>query len=192
MTTQALPRDESPAGWRADGGAAAPSVAGTRTGLRFVDAAILALIGIVVVLVSLPRLRRFAVRENESDAIRMLQVLASDAAANGEALATGRLSALLAASTAHRVRLEDVEVLPDGRLRRHGYVFGTLARDDGRRVIVAWPWEHGRTGLAVFAIEPGGTLLGLRNEDGRFSGLASPPPAPPRALAAPWRAVAAP
>lgn len=166
-----------------------PVVLGKR-GISFVGAATLALIAIVVVLVSLPRLRRFALRENEVDAIAMLRILAADALAHREALGAGGLSALLAASTDHRVRLEDVEVLGDGRLRRHGYVFEAVRGVDGRRVLLAWPWEHGRTGLGAFAVEPGGPVLGLPNEDGRISGPHNPPLAPPRGVGDPWRAIA--
>jgi hypothetical protein len=160
-----------------------------KRGLTFVDTATLALIAIVVVLVSLPRLRRFALRENETDAIAMLRVLAVDAVANREALAEGGLSALLAASTHHRVRLEDVEVLGDGRLRRHGYVFESVRGAEGRSVLLAWPWEHGRTGLAAFATEPGGLVFGLPNGDGRISGLDHPPDLPARGFVEPWREI---
>jgi hypothetical protein len=160
-----------------------------RRGISFVDAATLALIGVVVVLVSLPRLRRFALRENETDAIAMLRVLATDAQAHGEILAAEGLGALLAASSAQRVRLEDVEVLEQGRLRRHGYVFESILTDDGRRILIAWPWDHGRTGLGVFAEELGGPVVGLENAEGHYSGLERPPPVPPRDPGAPWRAL---
>jgi hypothetical protein len=148
-----------------------------------VDLAVLFLIGVVVVLVSLPRLRRFALRENEIDAIRAVRTLAEEALANAETGAPGNLAALFAATTGRRARLEDVEALPDGRLRRHGYVFDWIEGEEGGSAIVAWPWEHGRTGLAVFASEPGGPLLGLSNADGRYSGPQHPPPAPPHASA---------
>ena len=191
-TTPALPRGGGP-----DAGPVAAALPAERPaakveakrGLSVVDAATLALIGVVVVLVSLPRLRRFAIRENETDAIRMLRVLAADALANADAIAAGQVSGLLAASTEHRVRLEDVEVLDDGRLRRHGYVFDAVRAADGRRVLLAWPWEHGRTGLGAFAVEPGGAVLGMPNEDGRISGPENPPPLPPRGARPPWRAI---
>jgi hypothetical protein len=178
MTARALPRDGRTAEW-ADPVTASAAAVSERHGLSFVDGATLALIALVVVLVSLPRLRRFALRENETDAIRMLRVLSDDALGNGEALASGNLAALLASSADHHVRLEDVEVLDGGRLRRHGYVFAGLEPVAGRFVLIAWPWEHGRTGLGAFAIEPGGEPLGLPNSDGRFSGPGSPPPPPP-------------
>lgn len=191
-TTQALPQGDGPSAkpraWAPRAAHAEPDVE-TRRGISFVDGATLALIATVVVLVSLPRLRRFALRENETDAISMLRMLAADADAHGDALDDGGLSALLAASTHHRIRLEDVEVLADGRLRRHGYVFEAVREPNGRRVLLAWPWEHGRSGLGAFAVEPGGPVLGLPNEDGRISGPEDPPPAPQRDAGAPWRVV---
>jgi hypothetical protein len=159
---------------------ALPEVA-TRAAARrrtLVDQAVLALIGVVVVLVSIPRLRRFALQENETDAIRALRALGEDALARSPIGVAPDLAALVAADAALRKRLEDLEVLEDGRLRRHGYVFDWIEGDDGGGAIVAWPWEHGRTGLAAFAIELGGPVLGLANEDGRYSGPRRPPPPP--------------
>jgi hypothetical protein len=155
------------------------AVPAVRRGIPLVDAAVLGLIALVVLLVSLPRLRRFALRENEADAIRALRILALDGVAHADVLAGGNLGALLAASPEHRVRLEDVEVLSDGRLRCHGYLFAVALVETGRPILLAWPWEHGSTGLAAFAIEPGGEPLGLRNEEGVYSGPDSPFPLPP-------------
>ena len=183
-TSQAVPQDG-----RSGVRSVAAPVLLERRGLSFVDGATLALIAVVVVLVSLPRLRRFALRENESDAIRMLRILATDAIAHPDVLETGDLPTLLAACTDQRVRLEDVEVLGDGRLRRHGYVFEAVRDVDGRTVLLAWPWEQGRTGLGVFGVEPGGPVVGMANEDGRVSGPQVPPPIPPRVVVEPWRAV---
>lgn len=162
-----------------------------RRGLSFASGAMLSLIGVTVVLVSLPRLRRFALRENETDAVHMLRILSTDAVEHGEALSSGDLAAVLAASTAHRMRLEDVEVLDDGRLRRHGYLFAAVEGDPGRFVLLAWPWEHGRTGLGAFAAEPGKGVVGLENQDGRYSGPDRPPPHPAGGEAAPWRSMSA-
>lgn len=166
--TQAVP--EAPAGTsRRD---AAPR----RARRSPVDVAVLVLIGVVVVLVSLPRLRRFALDENESDAIRALRVLGDDALAHEELFGAGRLAALVDAVPGRRRHLEDLETLPGGRLRRHGYVFDWIEGEDGGTAIVAWPWEHGRTGVAVFAVVPGGPVLGLANADGRYGGPRRPPP----------------
>lgn len=176
MTTRAVSLEAEPS---------AKAETSLKRGLSFVDAAVLGLVAVVVLLVSLPRLRDFALRENELDAIRALRLLSEDAAAHADALAAGDLGALLAASSDHRVRLEDVEVLPGGRLRCHGYLFAAALASGGRPVLVAWPWEHGSTGLAAFAIEPGGEPLGLRNDDGAYSGPDGPlPPSP--AISGEW------
>ena len=154
-----------------------------------IDVAVLALIGLVVVLVSLPKLRHFALHENESDAIRAVRVLGDDALDHEELFASGRLAALVDAVPGRRRHLEDLETLPDGKLRRHGYVFEWIEGEDGGTAIVAWPWEHGRTGLAAFAVEPGGLVFGLPNGDGRISGLDHPPDLPASGFAEPWREV---
>jgi len=158
---------------------AAEAESTVRRGIPLVDVAVLGLIALVVFLVSLPRLRSFALKENETDAVRALRVLAEDAVAHPEALDSGGIAGLLAASSGHRLRLEDVEILPDARLRRHGYLFASAEPAPGRRILLAWPWEHGRTGFAVFAADSSGALRGLSNADGRFSGPGRPPPAPP-------------
>lgn len=161
----------------------APAVTGAapatkrRFALSLADAGTLCAIGVVVVLVSLPKLRAFAVRENEFDALRALRLLASDATARGGALRAGGLGALLATNDSHRVRLEDVELCADGRLRRHGYLFDAVETAPGTWVLRAWPWEHPHTGLGAFLTTPGGAVHGWANADGAFSGPALPPPA---------------
>jgi hypothetical protein len=141
-------------------------------GLSLSDHLMLFLIGLVVVLVSLPRLRRFALRENETDAAHMLRVLWNEAETQGVTLHPGVLGALFGPGTGLQNRSEDVELLDDGRLRRHGYLFET---SHGRTFIGAWPWEHGRTGLGAFSISSERGVLGHENQDGTFSGPAHPP-----------------
>lgn len=164
----------SPAPSRSDAG---KSETASRRGLSAVDYLSLCAIGIVVVLVSLPRLRAFALRENERDALRMLRVLGADAAAHGAVLRAGGLGALLAANDGHRVRLEDLELVEQGRLRRHGYLFDAAELEPGRWVLRAWPWEHGRTGVGAFQLVPGAEVHGFANPAGGFSGPNRPPPA---------------
>ena len=173
-------RVDAPAAPRAS--ARAEAAAAEKRGLSIADPLTLLAIGLVVVLVSLPRLRRFAVRENETDAIHALKMLAADAEASPDALAAGGLGALLAASSSHQERFTDVELLEDGRLRRHGYLFDVVRDEAGRACLRAWPWEHGRTGVGAF-VAGGGAVLGFENADGRYSGPASPP-VPPRGDAA--------
>jgi hypothetical protein len=162
-----------------------------RRGLSAVDYLSLCAIGLVVVLVSLPRLRAFALRENERDALRMLRVLGEDASKHGTVLGAGGLGALLAANDGHRVRLEDLELVDHGRLRRHGYLFDAAELAPGRWVLRAWPWEHGRTGVGVFQLTPGGDVHGFANPAGGFSGPNRPPPPLADPGAAGWVAMSA-
>jgi hypothetical protein len=139
-------------------------------GLAWTDRWMLIAIGLVVVLVTLPRLRRFALRDNELDAMRMLRALAAQPAmplARGE---QRTLAALLARDTGLQKRLDDLEFLSDGRVRRHGYLFDLCVTDAGQARLRAWPWRHAQTGLGAFVWTPETGLLGHGNADGRFSG----------------------
>lgn len=178
MTTRAI-SEEAAREARAAGhpGVSASARSGTigRRGLSWTDRLTLLAIGVLVVLVSLPRLRRFALRENEIDAIRALSLLAGDALESREALQQGGLPALLAASTRHQTRLEDVEILEGGRLRRHGYLLDVIEVAPGDWRLRAWPWNYGQTGLGAFIVAPGGAVMGDANREGLFSGPECPP-----------------
>ena len=155
----------------------AESAAPSRTAsARLLDYATISAILLVVALVSVPQLRGFALRENELDAIQSLRVLAGDAAARPEVIAAGGLGSLLATSERHASRLSDLEVLDDGRLRRHGYLLDAVESEPGRWVLRAWPWEHGRTGLGAF-VATAESVRGSANDQGRWSGPSHPPPA---------------
>jgi hypothetical protein len=147
----------------------------TRSGLSAVDYLTLFLIGLVVVLVSLPRLRRFALRENELDAIALLEDLGHDMAEFGEGLPAGGIVALLATNPRHEDRFEDLEVLPGGVLRRHGYLFDAQESRPGRWVLRAWPWGYGHTGLGSFVFSPAEGLIGNENASGQCDGPGRPP-----------------
>jgi hypothetical protein len=171
-------------------GAAAVPRAAAR-GLSWIDRLTLGAIGLVVVVVTLPVLRGFGLRENEHDAMRMLRVLAAEplspanaspahvAVARASALGGGQatLSYLAAQDRGIRRRLEDLETLPDGRLRRHGYLFDVVAVGPGEPMLRAWPWEHGQTGRGAFVWTPRHGILGFRNTDGRYSGPDAAPSA---------------
>lgn len=168
----------------------APAPAASRTqarALSWVDRLTLVAIGLVVVVVTLPVLRRFGLRENERDAVRMLRVLAAAPAPAG-AKRPADLGALAQRDRQLARRLEDLEVLDDGRLRRHGYLFDVARLATGEPVLLAWPWEHAQTGRAAFAWSPRRGLVGHRNEDGRYSGPAAAPE-PGDFLASGWVAV---
>src|SRR5258708_37150946 len=98
MTTRVMEPGSGAVEWT-QAGPEAKSAPVVRSGLSFGDGAVLGLVALVVVLVSLPRLRRFALRENETDAIRALRILALDGVAHADVLAGGNLGALLAASS---------------------------------------------------------------------------------------------
>lgn len=143
--------------------------------LSWIDRLTLAAIGVVVVVVTLPVLRGFGLRENERDALRMLRVLAAEPARGLEASAVpgtaqASLAALAATDRVLQKRLEDLEMLPDGRLRRHGYLFDVSTLGPGEPMLRAWPWEHAQTGRGAFVWTPRRGILGYGNSEGRFSG----------------------
>jgi|GEM_PF-743455 len=158
--------------------AAKPSATAGVQSMSWTDRLTLAAIGVVVVVVTLPVLRGFGLRENELDAVRMLRALAALPAPSSEHAASNRPSALADLASSDlilRKRLEDLEALPDGRLRRHGYLFDWLLLAPGEPMLRAWPWEHARTGRGAFVWTPSRGLLGHRNVDGRFSGAGFAP-----------------
>ena len=143
--------------------------------MRAADVLTLAAVALVVLLVSLPRLRDLALRENESDALWLTQRLSE--------LATVRESRsvqeLLEAAPDLRRQIDDAQYLEGGRLlRRHGYAFEVLAQPgaaDGSLAVRAWPWRAGRTGGSAFVWTASGGLLGNANRAGRWSGERAPP-----------------
>ena len=175
MSTQFDPRPTATAvAVQGLAGAHAPATATGTRGLTWIDRLTLVAIALVVVLVTLPVLRRFGVRENERDAMRMLRILSAEPASGGQRGAT-TLAELAAVDTTLARRLEDLERRDDGRLRRHGYLFDVARLATGEPVLLAWPWEHGQTGRGAFAWTPRRGLVGHPNADGRFSGPEAPP-----------------
>jgi hypothetical protein len=158
-------------------------------GLSLSDHVTLFLIGLVVILVSLPRLRRFALRENETDAAHMLRVLWNESESQAVTLHPGVLGALFGPGTGLQNRSEDVEVLDDGRLRRHGYLFDVIETSRGGIFIGAWPWEYGRTGIGAFSIGGERGLCGNENVEGSFSGPDRPPSSAELADDRAWRSM---
>lgn len=144
--------------------------------MRWLDALSLFAIGLVVVLVSVPRLRALALRSNEDDAWQMIRLLGQEAF-GGEVLAAPNrdLGQLVDERPGLAHRLDDTEVLQQGRvLRRHGYLFD-LIEAGGRHELRAWPWRHGRTGVAAFVFTDRGELFGHPNPQALWSGLGRPP-----------------
>jgi hypothetical protein len=167
MTSEALAR--------ARGQSAPFERAQARGGLSAVDYLTLFLIGLVVVLVSLPRLRRFALRENELDAIALLEALGGDMIEFPEGLPAGGIAGLLAANPRHENRFEDLEVLPGGLLRRHGYLFDAEQAQPGGWSLRGWPWDYGRTGLGSFIFSASEGLIGNENANAASAGPGRPP-----------------
>lgn len=144
---------------------------------RWLDYLTVGAIALVVMLVSIPRLRAFALRENELDAMRMLRALATHPAPTGVDPSRMDLAAVVAHDAALKRRLEDLEFVDGGRLRRHGYLFDRAVGPSGEPMLRAWPWAHGQTGRGAFVWTPQRGLLGCANEDGRFSGDGGAPEA---------------
>ena len=143
--------------------------------MHAVDLVTLVAVGTVVLLVSLPCLRDFAVRENERDALRLLPILCQQVHRPVHA-ADSDLGQVLERAPRLIQGLRDAQLQGDGaRLEHHGYVFRLGLPDaEGQRAVLAWPVEHERTGLRSFAALPGGDLLEHANPEGRWSGELGP------------------
>lgn len=142
--------------------------------LSVADCITLVAVGVVVVLVSLPRLQVFAMRENETDAMGLLRLLGSRELA-ADARAPHRIADLDLSDPALQRRLRSLEVLADGRLfERYGYLFD-LTGEGGDRSLRAWPRQWGETGRRAFVLGPGGGLWSHPNDDGRWEGRDQPP-----------------
>ncbi len=144
-------------------------------------------IAAVLVTVSVPRLRGFALQANERDALATSRLLAR-ALQRVELGPDASIRQLVEEAQLGRL-LDDAEYLQAGSLlRRHGYLFRltqappplhltgsgrtVLAGEapDPACVILAWPWDSGRTGGSALAVFPAGPALGCANEGGRWSG----------------------
>jgi len=141
---------------------------------------LLGALGVVVVLVTLPLLRSLALRSNELDALRALDLLGREVfAAEIPVTAVGEL---FGEDLPLSDRLPDTRLLEGGRLMfHHGYLFEVVSTTDGGRVLRAWPLAHGETGLGAFTSPGPGQLLGHPNQSARWSGAGAAPPALPLA-----------
>lgn len=157
--------------------ATVPASAGAGLSTRLFDRLTIAAILFVVVLVSIPRLRAFALRENEIDALRTLRVLAAQPASAAQPAGTCDLAWIVAHDASLLRRLEDVEILDGGCVRRHGYLFDITRARQGEPMLRAWPWSHGQTGRGAFVWTPQRGLLGFANPDGVFAGRNGAPEA---------------
>jgi len=167
-----------------------------RRGLSLTGAISLVSVVCVLVLVSLPRLRDFAVLENTRDARTTVAFLTKELAKYPEASADLRFGDLFEARDL-RHTLSDLELLAAGRLlRRHGYLFTLVpwnareavapdeeADDEAVRpieagaelpppplAVLAWPWEHTRTGTQLILGTSRGEVWVHDNQTLRWSG----------------------
>lgn len=153
---------------------------------------------LVVVLVSLPRLRSFGLRDNEADAVTtMVQLGRIVHAAEIGGMRPGLLE-LARQDERLGMTLRGARPLSDGRsmgeedaaadadpkegptdrFLLHGYLFEWRA-DVSAPVLLAWPWNVGTTGRGVFACPADGRLYGHANRLGLWTGPRSAPPWPP-------------
>jgi len=162
-------------------GAPASRPAVLRFVVRHLDRATILGILLLVVLVTLPRLRGLAIQENELDALRTLGILGGEVFAADHA-GPDQLGDLFAAAegldSALERRLADTRVLDDGqRIVRYGYLFELTgdAADPAGRGLRAWPVEEGRTGQGAFWLNADLELRGNANREARWSGAGRPP-----------------
>ncbi|MEM7309752.1 MAG: hypothetical protein AAF682_23960 [Planctomycetota bacterium] len=126
----------------------------------------------VVVLVSLPRLHDFALRENESDAAVLTRLLGQGLVQHAE---PGADLHDLAERMGLDPRRDDLEWVESGRLlRHHGYLF-ELVPGRGEAIVRAWPWTYGETGRTAFVFRAEGGVFGHDNPGGAWTGPAQPP-----------------
>ena len=127
------------------GGSGAPQQA--QAGRVRTDVLLLSAVGLLVVLVSLPRLSVFAMQENETDALVLVRTLA-ELPLRGDAQAPLVVGDLDLDQGQRWMR--DLEIVDGGaRLARYGYLFD-LVEEGEHRVVRAWPARFGHTGRRAF------------------------------------------
>lgn len=142
--------------------------------LRSSSRLLLIAVGAVVVFVTLPLLRGLALKENERDALRVLELVGSEVFA-AEVAAPG-FDELLESRSELARRLPDTRLLAEGRLMfHHGYLFEIFRQPDGGHELRAWPLRHGETGLGAFWSPGPGRVLGHPNRAAAWSGLGGAP-----------------
>jgi hypothetical protein len=153
-------------------------------------------VGLVVVLVSLPLLQSIALKQNEMDALRALRLLGGSLQGSTVHAADGQpasqLAALVSVDTDLGRRLPDTRISADGRLMiHHGYLFELVPTGSGKLGVRAWPLAHGETGLGAFLWDGSGQILGHPNQEAHWSGPESAPEWPGAEIQAPaaWRPV---
>jgi hypothetical protein len=141
-----------------------------RFGAPWANACILAAVAAIVLAVSIPEIRAFVVRSNETDARTTLCKLGA-LVLDGEGF--GSLGAALEGDGELGRWMQDARALESGALCFHGYYYA-LSRKDGVDRVLAWPREAGNTGTVAFAYSTEEGLIGHPNGDDRWSGLERP------------------
>ncbi len=126
---------------------------------------LLAAVGLVVVLISMPCLAQWAAVNNQEDAAKAVEVLGPLLAAAPPAHTLGTL---MHSTSLLRHRFSDARLLGTGHMvEHHGYL---LQRAEGG-ILFAWPRQSGRTGEAIYAWTSDAGLMTLTEGSGRWSGL---------------------
>ena len=137
----------------------------------------LSAVGVVLFLVSVPRVHQFALQDNERDATSSLLTLSKTVqAAEGE----GSARYLPSPGTWDQeinCRLYDAHTTEESSLiQRHGYLLEFVHRADGTEFLRAWPSKHGATGRSAYLLDPERGLIEHPNSDGAWSGPTSQRP----------------
>ncbi len=137
----------------------------------------LSAVGLVLFLVSVPRVHQFALQDTERDAKSSLLTLFNTVYAGEGERANGQIPAQEAWDQEVKCRLYDVHSSDDpALLQRHGYLLELAHRADGSKFLRAWPTEHGNTGRSAFLLDSQRGLIEHDNTDGTWSGATSDRP----------------
>lgn len=141
------------------------------------QALILSAVGVVLFLVSVPRVHQFALQDNERDATSSLLVLSKIVqAADGDS-SMRQLSLPGTWDQEINCRLYDAHASEGSSIiRRHGYLLELAYRSDGTDFLRAWPSKHGATGRSAYLLDPKRGLIEHPNLDGAWSGASSQRP----------------
>ena len=131
----------------------------------------LASVGVLLFLVSVPRVHRLALQDNQRDAQSAVRALHQAVSTSSELVTPQALAAGL------EERLRDVKLHEEhGLIQRHGYLFEVAPGAGVGDVVRAWPVSHGDTGAAAYLMDPDGTLRVHANPAALWSGPLSSRP----------------
>ena len=134
----------------------------------------LSAVGLVLFLVSVPRVHQFALQDNERDAVSSLITLSKVVHAGENESPERALPPQETWDQEMNCKLYDARPAEGTSLiQRHGYLLELAHRSDGTPFIRAWPSEHGATGRSadLFDLEQG--LIEHSNPNGAWSGASS-------------------